>query len=202
MLLVAGFAGCGGFKLGGFKLGGLPEAVVQENVSLPRGTRVAVVPITLYGYSKEQRRSVENAAYASAVAQLLKAGFRVVERSLVDKAVDEYVRTKRYGKVPGAQGAVYQAEGEGDQEDEKLIDLVEIGRTLNVRLVAAGSIQLTSGFMSSKVEVRLRATDVVNGEMVSHCETSGSPKVIEACAESMSQQLSIRMVGGLSLGSR
>lgn len=200
MLLVAGAFGCGGFKLGGFKLGGLPEAVVQENVSLPKGTRVAVVPITLYGYAKDQRRSAENAAYASTVAQLLKAGFRVIERSLVDKAVDEYVRTKRYGKVPGAQGAVYQTEGEGDQEDEKLIDLVEIGRTLNVRLVAAGSIQMTSGFMSSKVEVRLRATDVVNGEMVSHCETSGSPKVIESCAEAMSQQLSIRMVGGLSLG--
>lgn len=190
----AALAGCGGYVLGG-----RPQAVVQDSVSLPRGARVAVVPMTLYGYAKEQRRSVENSAYSSVQAALLKAGFRVVERSLVDKAVEDYVRTKKFDKMPGPQGAVYQEEGE---EEERVIDLVDIGRTLNTRLVAAGSLQLTSGLMSSKVEVRLRATDVVNGEMVSHCETSGSPSVVEACADSMSQQLSVRMVGAPALGAR
>ncbi len=169
-----------------------PQAVVQSDLKLPRGARIAVIPPTLYGYTKEARQSVSNNAYAAMLASMLRAGFHVIERSLVEKAVEDYAKNKTFNKTPGAQGAVYQ---ESDEEEVKVIDLVEVGRQLNARLVTAGSMQTTSGFLSSSVEVRLRVTDVTTGEMVSNCEASGSPSVLESCAESMSQQLSVRMVG-------
>jgi hypothetical protein len=193
---VAVMTGCGGFD---FIIGGRPEAVIQNDLRLPRGTRVAVIPLTLYGYEKEKRPSVSNAAYATQLAAMLKAGFHVVERTLVEKAVDEYAKSKRFDKVAGAQGAVYQEEGE---EQEKIIDLVEIGRTLNVRLITAGSMQFKPGFLSSAVEARLRVTDVTTGEMVSNCESAGSIGVLDDCATSMAQQLSVRMSGPPVLGIR
>ncbi|MBI5201123.1 MAG: hypothetical protein HY925_06025 [Elusimicrobia bacterium] len=170
-----------------------PTAVVQPDLKLPKGSRVAVIPPTLYGYAKEARQSVSNNAYTAMMASMLKAGFHVVERSLVEKAVEEYAKNKSFIKTPGAQGAVYQESS--DEEEVKIIDLVEVGRQLNARLVTAGSMQTTSGFLSSSVEVRLRVTDVTTGEMVSHCEASGAPSTLDSCAESMSQQLSVRMVG-------
>ncbi|MBI4349732.1 MAG: hypothetical protein HY553_23045 [Elusimicrobia bacterium] len=189
--------GCGAAN---YVLGGRPEAVVQADLKLPKGTRVAVIPLTLYGYTKENRRSVGDKTYAACLASMLKAGFHVVERSLVEKAVDEYSKNKRFDKTPGAQGAVYQQSD--DEEDQAIIDLVDVGRTLNARLVSAGSMQLTTSLLSSSVEVRLRVTDVTTGEMVANCEAAGSPNVLETCAESMAQQLSVRMIGVPSLNLR
>lgn len=197
---LAAFALTTGCGAANFVLSGRPVAVVQAELRLPKGTRVAVTPLTLYGYSKENRKSAGDKTYAACLASMLKAGFHVVERSLVEKAVEEYAKNKRFNRTPGAQGTVYQESD--DEEAQAIIDLIDVGRTLNARLVSAGSMQLTAGLLSSSVEVRLRVTDVTTGEMVANCEASGSPSVLDSCAESMAQQLSVRMVGVPSLNVR
>ena len=186
-----------GVGCGGFALSSKQQSVVQPDLRLPRGTRIAVVPLTLYGYGKDQRLAASNNAYSGVVSALLRAGFHVVERTLVEKAVQDYAHGKEYNKTVGAQGAVYQ--DTGPNEEEKVVDLVDIGRTLNARLVAAGSMELTSGMLESRVEARLRVTDVTNGEMVSHCEGGGNPKVMEACANAMATELSAHILGGFAL---
>ncbi|MBI4422509.1 MAG: hypothetical protein HY554_02210 [Elusimicrobia bacterium] len=184
---LAAALGCGGFSLLSKQ-----QAIVQPDLRLPRGTRIAVFPLTLYAYPKEERQAVSSAAYSGLTSALLKAGFRVLDRSLVDKAIDEYSRTKTFNKVAGPQGAVFQEDGE---EVEKVIDVVDVGKTLASRLVAAGSIQLAGGWLASTVEVRVRITDVASGEMVSHCEASGPPSVIQGCADALSAELAAHMTG-------
>ena len=172
------------------------ESVVLADLRLPRGARVAVVPINLYGYGKDQTKATGDAAYTSVMAALLKAGFHVVERTLVEKAVQDFAHGKQYTKAAGAQGAVYQDEA---TDEEKVVDLVEIGRTLNVRLIAAGSLQLESTMMELRVEARLRVTDVTSGEMISHCEGGGNPKVMGQCATAMANELSAHVLALPSL---
>lgn len=182
-------AGCGGYVMRSQQ-----QSVVLPDLRLPRGTRVALVPLTLYGYGRDQRLAADSSSYSSVTSALLKAGFHVVERSLIEKAVDDYVHHKSFDKTAGAQGGVYQDAAQGE-EGEKIIDLVEIGKTLNVRLIAAGSMSLESGMMESRVEARLRVTDVTTGEMVSHCEGGGNPKVMDNCATAMANELSAHVLG-------
>ena len=172
------------------------QSVVLPDLRLPHGTRVAVVPLNLYGYAKEQKMAAADAAYSNVMAAMLKAGFHVVERSLVEKAVQDFAHNKQFTKTAGVQGAVYQEEA---TDEERVIDLVEIGRTLNVRLIAAGSMQLEATMMESRVEARLRVTDVTTGEMISHCEGGGNPKVMDQCATSMATELATHVLAGFGL---